>query len=320
MPLEPTDNSPTREQIDETTETPTEKVTSPQKETGSTFVQRPTPQATELSSGQSIHDLEEPTADVKTRVRAPSTNISAEWVYAMVDDDQSKSSTEWGISSGEPKEVQISGTQIPERSEEETDRYQETIVTKSVQIPAIPEEGELTSNQGWQIVGSIEAASDQSESVETSITPPSLVEADGVEDTSTENSTTEFSPRSAPLTDTIECAALTTTIEAQQENETEKRHDQSPAERRKRSTPQERVYVVAYQGNWLGTYRSSKRIQNKTAYLRVAEQLAAEIDQFDLQQLKLFKLTEVVLKQPIEFAGAQGYQAFSGGGPTLLQD
>ncbi len=318
MPLEPTPNTPPRKKIDETTEEQTEAVAPERKETGSTFVQRPTPQATELSSGQSIHDLAEPTADVKTRVHAPSTHISAEWVYALVEDGRSSDSAAGGISAGEPKEVQISGTKIPERSSEQTDPYQETIVTKSVKIPSIPELQEVAPVPAALSDVSKSTAVDRSDLVESATTRSSSFEPIRMTSTTAESHST---PVPSPTEgETIDRTTLSTKIETEEEICAEQRKDHSPVDRQKRSTPQERIYVVSYQGSWLGTYRSSKRIQNKTAYLRVAEQLAAEIDQFDPHQLKLFKLTEVVLKQPIEFVGPQGYQAFSGGGPALLQD
>lgn len=57
------------------------------------------------------------------------------------------------------------------------------------------------------------------------------------------------------------------------------------------STP--RQFIVAYDGKLVGTYRSVKRIQNKTAYVKVAEQLVGQIADFDPSLIVLYKLTEV---------------------------
>lgn len=63
--------------------------------------------------------------------------------------------------------------------------------------------------------------------------------------------------------------------------------------------PALRQYVVAYEGHLVGTYRCAKRIQNRTAYLKVAEQLVGQIEAFDPRGIRLYRLSEVAIADPI---------------------
>ena len=61
----------------------------------------------------------------------------------------------------------------------------------------------------------------------------------------------------------------------------------------------QRQYVVAYDGRLVGTYRCAKRIQNRTAYLKCAEQLVGQIEDFDPERIRLYRLSEVPVAEPI---------------------
>jgi len=61
----------------------------------------------------------------------------------------------------------------------------------------------------------------------------------------------------------------------------------------------QRQYVVAYDGRLVGTYRCAKRIQNRTAYLKVAEQLVGQIEEFDPARIRLYRLIEVPVAEPV---------------------
>jgi hypothetical protein len=67
----------------------------------------------------------------------------------------------------------------------------------------------------------------------------------------------------------------------------------APARPRSRGKTAPRQFIVAYDGKLVGTYRSAKRIQNRTAYLNVAEQLVGQIEEFDPTLIRLYKLTAV---------------------------
>ncbi len=72
-----------------------------------------------------------------------------------------------------------------------------------------------------------------------------------------------------------------------------------PGRPKTRSSAAPRQFIVAYDGKLVGTYRSAKRIQNRTAYLNVAEQLIGQIEEFDPSLIRLYKLTELPLNEPI---------------------
>ena len=54
-----------------------------------------------------------------------------------------------------------------------------------------------------------------------------------------------------------------------------------------------RQFVVAYDGNLIGTYRGEQRTANATVYQMVAEQLRGQIAEFEPERIRLFQLTEI---------------------------
>jgi hypothetical protein len=71
-----------------------------------------------------------------------------------------------------------------------------------------------------------------------------------------------------------------------------------------------RTFAVSYDGEFVGTYQSSRRIQNRTAYQKVAEQLIGRSPHFDPARIRLYRLTEIPNTHPPTVVDA-GFSTFS---------
>jgi len=59
-----------------------------------------------------------------------------------------------------------------------------------------------------------------------------------------------------------------------------------------------RDFIVSYQGEFVGHYRSSKRVTNRTAFQKVARVMMSSIDDFELEKLRLYRPVPLDIEPP----------------------
>lgn len=65
-----------------------------------------------------------------------------------------------------------------------------------------------------------------------------------------------------------------------------------------------RDFIIAYEGTFIGHYRSSKRITNRTAFRKIAQELRESIDTFDMRKLKIYRPVPLEVELPDELPEA----------------
>ena len=64
-----------------------------------------------------------------------------------------------------------------------------------------------------------------------------------------------------------------------------------------------RDLIIVYEGRYLGRYRSSRRINHRTAYRAIARELSIRIgDDFDPRKVSLYKLVPIEIDNALELA------------------
>ncbi|MFN0059359.1 MAG: hypothetical protein ACKVX7_12965 [Planctomycetota bacterium] len=67
--------------------------------------------------------------------------------------------------------------------------------------------------------------------------------------------------------------------------------------------PAARDLIIVYEGRYLGRYRSSRRINHRTAYRAIARELSVRMgDEFDPRKVSLFKLVPIEIDNALELA------------------
>lgn len=59
-----------------------------------------------------------------------------------------------------------------------------------------------------------------------------------------------------------------------------------------------RDFIIAYDGRFIGHFRSLKRITNRKAFVKAAQRLVDVIDDFDLERLEIFKPVALAVARP----------------------
>jgi hypothetical protein len=67
---------------------------------------------------------------------------------------------------------------------------------------------------------------------------------------------------------------------------------------REPSGQQQKDYIIAYDGAFLGHYRSQRRITNRTAFARIAQRLEECVEGFDISRLEIYRPVPVKVERP----------------------